>query len=119
MRNMVATAQSQKAFLDWLRSRHPALYSASLNDRATLGGVLDTIGKVFSGVVSNAEKLAAAYVQTKEAKALIELNARRAKEGLLPVDNINTGGQYGATGGMPTWLIPVGVGIIALILLRR
>jgi hypothetical protein len=74
-------------------------------------------------------KLAPTYIETKAQYELLKLNIARAKAGQMPVTSLPdaAGGavatQPAPAGGfaqsLPSWAIPVGIGVVLLLLLRR
>lgn len=129
MMELDGTPQSRAALVYWLRAKHPRLYQQALRDAGVnLGTFADTIGKIFGTIKDTVLQLGPAYIQTKNEIELLKLNIARAKQGLnpvnsLPSDVVPAGGGGGAVadsgGGIPGWLIPVGVALLAVILLRR
>lgn len=130
MVDLNGTAESRAALVYWLRQRHPNLYQQVLREAGVnLGTLSDTIGKIFGTIKDTVLQLGPAYIQTKNEIELLKLNIARAKQGLNPVNALpsnvvpaggDTGGAaYDSGSGMPGWLIPVGVAVLAVILLRR
>ncbi|MGE0294707.1 MAG: hypothetical protein AB7P97_20340 [Hyphomonadaceae bacterium] len=127
------TQQSQAAFIQWLRTRHPQLYAMALNDPGTLAGFSDVWNKITTGVsniIGKASEVLPAYLQTKQQIELLKLNIARAKAGMMPVDALpaSAGGavatQPAATGGgfmdsLPPWAIPAAIGVALLLFMRR
>jgi len=121
--------QAQRAFLVWLRNRHPRIF-ASVNkdaESAQMGGLFDSIGNAFSKIdfekVSDGiTKAGTAFIAVKGQRDLLKINLQRAKAGEPPLD-------YDSTGMQPTIRTKVGVdssillaggaALVAFFLLRK
>lgn len=121
--------QVQYAFIQWLRNTYPNLYRRAMAESGLqMGDFSDTISKVFGTIKDTVAQLAPAYIQTRAELELLKINIRRARAGQMPVNTLEEAGagtavtRTGAAagfGGIPQWAIFAGIGLIALLLLRR
>jgi hypothetical protein len=91
--------ENRAIYIAWLRENFPDLYAESIPSTTIPGqgmsGILDSIGSTFNSVLTNVTnslpQLANTYAQYKSSKDMIALNNERARQGLVPLQNI--GGQ--------------------------
>lgn len=91
--------ENRAIYIAWLRENFPDLYAESIPHTTIpgegMGGILDSIGSTFNSVLTNVTnslpQLANTYTQYRTSKEMIELNNKRAAQGLVPLQNI--GGQ--------------------------
>ena len=110
-------SKAQVAFLSWVKAKHPAFY-AQLQQEAGLGDVATT----FNNVLNSASTLLTHYVAGKQQVALLKLNIERAKQGQLPLDQLQaTRLREGpaVSPGVPTWVWVAGGAGLLFLLLRR
>ena len=125
----VQSPQAQLAFVKWVKGRFPRLYKDALDQSGLnmqLGDFASSISSFFNGIKNTLTEIAPAYIQTKAEYELLKLNLDRARAGQMPVASLEAAQAAAAqqaqpqqAGQFPAWLIPVGIGIAALILLRR
>jgi len=107
----------QEQFVEWVRLNEPSLYKATI---AQVGiGEADK-KKWWESFVGAAKQLVPVLVGAKSQKKILDVQLKRAKAGLPPL-NVNQISptvrvQAGITPELTRILIPVGIGALALIL---
>lgn len=102
--NESGTVKARLAFLTWLRRTHPAVYRASVPDESgQMGGIFDSIGsaigkidfgKLSDGIAKAGEgivKVGTGLLSLKQQKVLFDLNVKRVKQGLPPLEDTGFG----------------------------
>lgn len=122
----VINPQAQLAFVKWVQSRFPRLYRGAMEQSGLgMGDFASSISNIFDGIKNTLTEIAPAYLQTRAEYELLKLNIQRARNGETPVNSLEEGRRVATQGSapaasvMPVWLIPVGIGIVAFMLLRR
>lgn len=141
--------QAKKDYLKWMQQNEPFIYEVAMqrlrNENSNLSGWADfgaSIGKAFSTVTNTVSNLAPTYLQYKQQKKVMDMQMRRAEQGLPPANvedytpavkvrvdaspetqqAIQTAAvqatQTGIDKMMPVFLLG-GVGIIAMLMLKK
>jgi len=125
---MIQNPQAQLAFVKWVQRHFPRLYQDAMERSGLqMGDFASSISSIFNGIKDTLTQIAPAYLQTKAEYELLKLNIERARAGMTPVNSVaeaaaNTAqaqAQVAQDSQFPAWLLPVGIGIVALLVLRR
>ncbi len=81
-------SKSQKEFLSWLRRSNPAVYAgAKRRADAAMGlGAADTSINWWDSFISGAKELVPVIVQARSQKNILDVQLRRAEQGLSPLN---------------------------------
>jgi hypothetical protein len=125
--NLKTLTPAQYAFVSWLYTNHPNIAHAAEERREQLAGFMDSLTNVFNTVVTSAPDLMKQYVAGREQIDLMKVNLERAKANQYPLESngaLYTGGTVreqlqAGVGGIPTWALIAGAGLIVYLLMRR
>ena len=99
--------RAKKAFVRWLNRHHPKLLKAALDESnitrkqvglSGLGQTTDSSTAWYDTVLNKLPSLITGYAAFQQQKSLIDLNKKRAEQGLPPLQNaptINVQGEAG------------------------
>lgn len=95
--------EAKAQFIAWLRTNYPEAYAIGFSQSAPSQGVSgfwDSFDAAVSNITQALPDLAKTYVDYQNAQNLIELNAKRAQQGMSPL-TLNAQGQLVTAGGLP------------------
>jgi len=142
--NFVGRERAQQMFVTWLEKRDPFLHKASRRVAVMRKQNLNGMGAIdwgglFTSAVDTIKTALPTYLQTKQQKQIMDVQINRAKQGLPPLDaaqyvapiriepTINADTEAGinrvatqtVSSGVQKLIIPIGLGLLAWMLLRK
>ena len=92
--NQQQKSRAKKQFLTWLKNNEPFVYRVArrrgelINPQLNGMGAIDW-GNLFSQATETIKNLAPAYLQTKQQKQIMDMQMKRAEQGLPPANIID------------------------------